>query len=96
MGAEYVEMTVKGENEKIAKEKFEAEQAQDLYDNGHSYSGGFGMAPGLTFTGKSFPSRKEASDYLVETCEKWENALTVKYQDERGEINFLIGALCSS
>jgi hypothetical protein len=96
MGAEYCEMKVKGESEKEARKKFEAAQEQDRYDNGHSYSGGFGMAPGLTFTGKSFSSRQEASDYLAETCEKWEDALAVKYQDEKGEINFLIGAVCSS
>ena len=54
------------------------------------------MATGLKFTGKSFSSYQEASDYLYETCEKWGEALAVKYQDAKGEINFLIAAVCSS
>lgn len=96
MGAEYQSMVVKGENRKEARERFKSEQESDLYENGHSYSGGMGMATGLEFTDKHFSSYQEADDYLSETCEKWGDALAVTYQDEKGNINFLIGALCSS
>ena len=96
MGAEYVSMRVKGENRADARKSFERAQDNDRHENGHSYSGGIGMATGLQFVDKHFPSYDEADEYLSSTCEKWEDALAVTYQDEKGNINFLIGALCSS
>jgi hypothetical protein len=95
MGAEFCTMTVKGENRKQAKSQFEAEQESDRYENGHSYSGGLGMADGLEFHEKKFSNKVEAEQYLIETCEKWGPAIAVTYQNPKGEINFLIGALCS-
>lgn len=96
MGAEYCTMVVKGQNREEARKQFEQEQENDRYENGHSYSGGLGMAPGLKFTGEHFSSYEEADEYLSSTCEKWEDALAVSYKDENGNTNFLIGALCSS
>lgn len=96
MGAEFCTMIVKGENEKDAKSKFKDAQDTDRYENGHSYSGGLGMADGLEFHSKSFSSEDDAEEYLSETCEKWGPAIAVKFQDSKGEINFLIGAMCSS
>ena len=96
MGACFESVVIKGENETEAKKKFEAIQENDRYENGHSYSGTIGMADGIKFTGQSFASRNEAEEYLVNTCQKWEEALAVKFKNQKGEINFLVGAWCSS
>lgn len=71
--------------------KFAQIQDQDRYENGHVYSGGFGMAEGLTFTNKTFATNKEARDWLLDNCQKWDNALAAKVGD-----HWVIGAWCAS
>jgi hypothetical protein len=95
MGAEFCLMSVKSEDRKEVKKQFEAEQDRDRYENGHSYSGGFGMADGIEFTGESFSSYDEAEAHLEKVCEKWGPAIAVRFQNKKGELNYLIGALCS-
>ena len=44
--------------------------------------GGFGMATGLTFADEPvFGNESDAMDYLEENCQKWEDAIAVKYKD---------------
>lgn len=96
MGAEFCTMTVKGQDKKKAQKEFKAEQESDLYENGHSYSGGFGMAQGLEFESKTFETEDEADEWLCENCKKWEAAKAVSFKGDDGKLNFLIGAWCSS
>lgn len=97
MGANFETMTLPGSMlANQVRPAFENAQAQDRHDNGHSYSGGLGMADGLTFPNKTFSSRREALDWLEENCQKWEAAQCVTFVDEKGETQWLIGALCSS
>jgi hypothetical protein len=74
--------------------RFDSAQDQDRYENGHSYSGGFGMASGLTFTGLKFESREAAEDHLDEACKKWEAALAVQFTAD-GHPFWMISALCA-
>ena len=74
-------------------EAFEQEQRDDRYENGHSYSGGFGMASGIKFLAQAFPTVTEAEEYVCDNAQKWEEALCAKVTE--GDLWF-IGAWCSS
>jgi hypothetical protein len=96
MGACFVTMTANGDRDTV-KMQFEREQDNDRYENGHSYSGGLGMASGLTFVPKTFATEKEAYEWLCANAQKWEDALAVKITGtDAGTDNWLIGAWCSS
>lgn len=90
MGANFVSFNLKGGKLTVAKE-FELRREQDLYDNGHSYSGGIGMASGLEFEDRLFASDDDADEALVENCQKWEEAKAVRVGD-----HWRIGAWCAS
>lgn len=96
MGANFQTMTVVGtltRNE--VKDAFSKAQDQDLYENGHSYSGGFGMTTGLTFADETFDLYTDAESWLEENCSKWEDAKVVTFT-RNGAAHWLIGAWCSS
>lgn len=95
MGANFETMSLPGNLSREEVEKRFAEaQDQDRYENGHEYSGGFGMASGLTFEYRTFSSDDAAYDFLDETCRKWENAIAVKYE-RNGIPHWMIGAVCA-
>ncbi len=96
MGAEFQTMRVNSTDATKIKREFERAQEEDLYENGHSYSGGLGMAPGLELESlKTFETEDDADDYLVNRCQKWENAIGVPFK-LGNKIVYLIGAWCSS
>jgi len=90
MGANFNTINLKGERPDILG-AFRGIQDDDRYENGHSYSGGFGMTTGLSFIEKSFASDDDADEWLIENCQKWEDALAVFVND-----HYRIGAWCSS
>lgn len=95
MGAEFQVMTVNSTNRVKIKKQFKSAQETDLYDNGHFYSGGFGMAPGLEFNdSKTFETYDEAEQWLLDNAQKWENAIAVPVKDGK-KIIYAIGAWCS-
>ena len=96
MGAWYTERVVKGGNEKYVRDQFKHIQDEAAYENGHSYSGDINMANGIKFTGERFKTHKEASTYLSNTAQKWEEALVCQYRNDKGQLVWLIGAWCSS
>jgi hypothetical protein len=100
MGANFVDYTIRGGNEKYVQKKFDEMQEECLHENGHSYSGEIGMANGLKFTGKIFKSYAEAEEFLCDTAQKWEEALVCQYREgqgkHEGQLAWLIGAWCSS
>jgi hypothetical protein len=94
MGATFNDTKIRGPKAEV-EIKFKELQEQDRYENGHSYSGGFGMASGLTFTDKVFANDANAREWLADNHQKWENALAVRVGDPAAEI-WIIGAWCSS
>lgn len=90
-------ITGPGSREEIA-EKFDVIQSDCRYENGHSYSGGFGMACGLAFHDKDvFESEAEARKYLIVTCQKWGEAIAVRFASPDGTaVSWMIGAWCAS
>lgn len=97
MGAFYNTMRRDGDLTKDQlRSVFEAAQQQDRYENGHMYSGGFGMAAGLSITDKKFTGWQEADEYLQEHCQKWENALAVRLEEKGEPPVWYIAAWCAS
>ena len=98
MGANFLTRTVeksKLPTQKELREHFRAIQDQDRFENGHSYSGGFGEANGLIINDKTFDDIEEAYDWLDEHAEKWEAAQCVTAIRD-GKEHWVIGACCSS
>jgi hypothetical protein len=98
MGANFCTMSVPAtlERKEIEKE-FRKAQEQDRYENGHSYSGGFGMASGLAFKqAPTFSDHKAAAEWLADDAQKWESALAVQFTTLDGTKMWLIGAWCAS
>lgn len=98
MGANFQTMNLDGAlDHKAVKEAFEKAQDEDRYENGHSYSGGFGMASGLLFHGdNTFPTDNAAEEYLNGHCQKWDEAIAVKYLADADKVRWMIGAVCAS
>jgi hypothetical protein len=80
MGSTSVFRTFKGNKEAVEK-AFENAQQDDRYENGHSYSGGFGQFTGIEFHDKEFASRREAEDYIDIKGNKWGPAIAVRFKD---------------
>jgi hypothetical protein len=96
MGACFQTLIVPSVSKLAVEVDFEAAQIQDRHDNGHSYSGGLGMAEGLEFKNETFETYQEAEAWLADNSQKWEAALAVKFKDKNGKTKTLIGAWCSS
>lgn len=98
MGAAYNSTILKGTREEV-KEQFRGIQETDRHENGHSYSGGFGMCPGLDFVSRNrlpedlmVEDTRAVEEWVVENQDKWGCAYAV----EIGEGVYYIGAWCSS
>jgi len=97
MGACFEYMELKGTKNEVF-EKFEKVQTNDRYENGHCYSGGFGMAAGLKFKDRvaEVNSSESAEDWLDDNASKGGPALAVQlYITEDGETVWGIGAWCA-
>lgn len=96
MGACYNERALHGSlTEADLQEQFREMQMIDRYENGHSYSGGWGQCRGLsTEAQKIFESEDLATKYLQEVADKWGPAVAVKYRTS-GTVEWLIGAWCA-
>jgi hypothetical protein len=92
MGASYNQVTLKGDRASV-KKQFEKLQENDRHENGHSYSGGFGMATGLEFAGYIATNESEAAIWLDAHCEKRETAKAIQVNGKPNE--WIIGAWCS-
>lgn len=93
MGCNFQMTTLPGDlDEAEVRRRFQAMQDLDRYENGHSYSGGFGMADGL----KIVPLPPHVKDWRVleetldDICEKWGPAQAVRFEDQ-----WVIAANCA-
>ncbi len=97
MGGCFNFMTMNGEKQKYeVLEHFNAIAEEDRYENGHSYSGGWGMFPGLNFKDTVFDNVDEAEDWIEENQQKWDAAICVKFKNDKDEIHWAIGGWASS
>jgi hypothetical protein len=60
------------------------ESLRDEYGS-NAYNGTFSTLHGITVGNRVFETQREADDYLDGVCEKWGNAVAVKYKDRREE-----------
>lgn len=98
MGAQFQFETIAKPDRAEAEADFERLQDQDRYENGHSYSGGFGMATGIEFQdGQRFVSEDDAYEWLCDHTEKWGPAIAVQAIGTDGnQFGWFVGATCSS
>ena len=97
MGGSFNFITMNGDESKESViEHFKLMAEDDLYENGHSYSGGWGMFPGLIFKDQVFDNVDLAEDAIMENQCKWDPALCVKFKNEDGKIHWALGGWASS
>lgn len=100
MGASFQTMILPASlSDEEIKSKFRDVQDQDRYENGHSYSGGFGMAKGLRLEPRTFDNPDDAWKYLEDHCQKWDEAKAVRARQPDSVTNpiiWCIGAWCAS
>jgi len=73
------------------RKKWNDDVEEDLYENGHSYSGSIGML-GSRFVLKSEKGSKElAIEYIEENHDKWDAPMCVPFPG-----GYVIGGWCSS
>lgn len=58
-----------------------AQEVDKAYAGDNPYSGGFSTVEELKFEDKTFDSKKEAIDYILNNAEKWHYLLAVKLKD---------------
>lgn len=84
MGACTVHKVYNGDLTQVeVRTKFEQDQAQARFEDGHSYSGSIGELRGIRWTNLEFASRSEAVTYLSDKGETNGEALAVRFQDHR-------------
>lgn len=89
MGAEFQTLRLPRDlSQDQVTRKFQEAQASDQYENGHSYSGGIGMADGLEFTTQEFAGMDAAEEWLMANCEKWDAAKAVTVVDDKHTTGF--------
>lgn len=100
MGAEFNAEIVMGETYKEILKKWNDLVDANLYEHGHSYSGGIGML-GHGFiideTAGTFDKVQDAQAYICEHHEKWKPAMAVRIRttNTRNKV-LVIGGACSS
>jgi len=68
---------------------------RDRYENGHSYSGSWGMANGLECHPKQMSTEDKAHGWLLEHAQKWGPAIAVPTFDKDGKAIWAVGTWCS-
>jgi hypothetical protein len=96
VGAYFVTLRFDHVDHKELERLFREAQENDRYENGHRYSGGVGMANGLSITTKAFSNRREAEAWLDDNTIKWEEAKAVSVRPTEGNPYWLVGAVCAS
>lgn len=97
MGACYVDGFCPEQDTKVVSQLFTEAQEEDRYENGHSYSGGFGMADGIRFKhDQKFGSIEEAEEWVVDNAAKWGPALAVQIiHPDPTKCGWYFGAWCA-
>ncbi len=96
MGAIDQYFTVRTGSLEAVKKAYDDRVQNDCWDYGNGgYTGSFAESPGLTVTGKQFPDRDAAYDYLEQTIKKWANSLAVGFKDNGDQYWLVGGCFCS-
>ena len=91
MGASLVVVQVRGSETEV-KDKWADAVEQDLYENGHSYSGSIGMlGPSLNVVHCNVSTFEEAENIISDNHEKWNCAMAMQIKPKV----WAIGGWCS-
>jgi hypothetical protein len=92
MGAEFNCRTFNEADKAAVQSQWDNAVESDLWENGHSYSGGIGMLKGpIQWRRERFATRDEAAQFICDNHEKWQPALAVGCGD-----GWMVGGWCSS
>jgi hypothetical protein len=93
MGANFVSQAISKSEVKIQNLRDACDRIieREALEYGASYSGRLGQADGVVLDLQTFPSIREAKDWLDENCEKWGPMIVVQTPTD-----WVLGALCSS
>jgi hypothetical protein len=92
MGAEFQCVRYKPSSKQTVKKLWKRDVEDDLYDNGHSYSGSIGMlGTDIQWRDEKFQTLAECEKFLMDNHEKWQPPLAVGYAD-----GWVVGGWCSS
>lgn len=111
MGAEDRSFTIRGGNEKHVKQCIKEQHENDLHECGHGgYTGSWAeWNGGVDFYSEIFKSEEQAECFLFGkfskkngkpiytegVVKKWENAAAVQFRNEKGQLEWLVGACFS-
>lgn len=111
MGAEDRSFVVAGGNEAYVRQRVKVQHENDCYECGHGgYTGSWAEWNGrVDFHREIFKSETLAYEYLFGkftgkgknqkytkgVVDKWENAIAVQFRNEKGQLNWLVGACFS-
>ena len=94
MGASFNTMTFDLSKMTIseAKEQWNQEVEESLFEDGHSYSGGIGMlGSGFSIVNSEARDTSEADDWICDHHNKWDGAMAMRTQDKQ----LVVGGWCS-
>ena len=85
MGATFLEETLDGKlTADQVRKQFDQMSSDAAHRSGNEYSGDWNMCSGISVRPeKVFPSYKEAVEWLDQNCQKWENAIAVRYKHSK-------------
>ncbi len=96
MGASLDTRTFESDDRKVIQSKWEAAVEDDLYENGHSYSGGVGMLGKKIgqWVDVAMPTAYLAGEYISDKHNKYHSAMAVSFV-EKGKKGWVVGGWCS-
>lgn len=97
MGANFIWTTLDGDMSQAAlRKEFLRMQEEDRYENGHSYSGGWGMCDGLEVDScKVFACVDDSVTWLGDRAVKWGPAVAVQAKAKGGKRVWVLAGTCS-
>jgi hypothetical protein len=92
VGADFNCRSFEGDDRKAIQKQWIDDVEQDLYDHGHSYSGGIGMlGTDIQWERDKFETARDASKHIEDFHKKWEPPMACQFEG-----GWVVGGWCSS
>lgn len=92
MGADFNYRVYPGDERSAIQKQWTDDVEQDLYDNGHRYSGGIGMlGPDIQWQQVKFQTAQQAAAHIDAQHRKWEPPMACQF-----DAGWVVGGWCSS
>ena len=92
MGAEFQCVRYKPSSKRTVAKLWAGDVEDDLYDNGHSYSGSIGMlGVDIQWREEKFQTLAECETFIMDNHRKWDPPMAVAFEG-----GWIVGGWCSS